>query len=181
MDDRLYEAVKDRWVELAKFLANAAAILRAGRRTTAEWRTLTVPDIVAETFKRALDKRTWNETRYPDVRDYLVSVAESIISEPTRNQSSQAEKTASRDTEIAEIRSDQEEEAAAKELKAVVGAALMRDSAPELMRQIVECFEAGITKPSEIADMLEKPQAEIDIALRRFKRRAREALKEHTK
>lgn len=181
MDDRLYEAVKDRWEELAKFLAGAAAVLRAGHRTTAEWRALTVQDIVAETFTRALDKRTWNETRYPDVRDYLVSVAESIVSEPRRTRSSQSEKTASRDTDTAEARSDQEEEAAAKELKAVVETALERDKAPELMRQILECFEAGIDKPSEIAEMLDRPQPEIDVIVRRFKRVARAAIKEHTK
>lgn len=40
---------------------------------------------------------------------------------------------------------------------------------------------AGIDKPSEIAEMLDKPQPEIDVVLRRFKRVGRAAIKEHTK
>ena len=88
----------------------------------------------------------------------------------TGDESSSAYEAAGREADPVELVSSRE---AAEKFRAPIVEALKED---ELAYQVFECLEAEITKPSEIADYLGLPVAEVNNAQKRIRRKVEGAM-----
>lgn len=129
-------------------------------------------DLVLESIKRALEgKRKWNHSAYSTLGGFLCSVIDSLVSELVQSTDNRtvrrlpagsSETLAVPDTTITlEIDIPWQQrfhEAAVKQL----------NGEPFLLK-LLDCMEADITKPSEIAEMLGVPVATVNNEKKRLK------------
>ncbi len=144
-------------------------------------------DVAQEAVNLVLGgQRKYDSATQPDFAKYMRSVVDSLISHT-------AEKAVGRRTGRIPLRTDGEtgemvevefpgaepdpvEVCIADEVMELARDVVLRDAADDpLVQRLFECFEAGITKPAEVAECLEVDVREVNNAQKRFRRKLDQA------
>lgn len=177
----------DRWDELLERSTRHASCKLAkltwrGVRRGSAPGGIEAPDLAATALELViLGKRSWDRAAYPDFEVFLRGVVDSLISNLVRSlenrrtrrighpdpaeESSDPEGFAGREPGPVELLVSREDQEA---FRAAVIKALEGDGEAF---QVLECLEAGITKPAEIAAYLGLPVSEINNTQRRLRRK----------
>ena len=141
-------------------------------------------DLAASAIESFLDEsRIWDKNSEPDFQGFLKSVIDSKVSHlvnSAENKISRRLNTTRRENEPAfqVAATSRKPEAVAAEhdslekLKQALIGELEKD---DMAKSILECFDANITKPCEIADVLEVDISEVNNAQKRLRRVAKKA------
>lgn len=142
-------------------------------------------DFALEAIERFLDnKRIWNRDAYPDLLDFLRSVVDSLISNAVtavENQRSRQLVPRRGDQDLTEVYDptvdnrdplyvllDREWLIRFAQVREDIRKELEGDA---LLSKLFECLEAGITAPSEIADVIGVSVDDVNNAKKRLKRK----------
>ena len=168
----------EEWDEVVEYLVLHAT----GKVNQLYWRGVT-PDpneIAAEAVTSVIDgRRTWNQAAYPDARDFLRGVVDSIISHDVKcvdrervrsfDHSSDSGRLSVSDTAAPETHFTTV--VANKELAEFYKSKIIAEIQPDkLALRILECIEAGFDEPKDIAECLGEDVKEINNARKRLQR-----------
>ncbi len=182
---------EDQWAEYLKRLAlHAGGFFTAyGWRTKGNWagpRGVTPGDIAADAILKVLDgTRRYDPSKCPNLMTYLRNVVRSLVSHlvgaaDTRRvrpmpQMSEDDADGPVDMEPEGDEPDPLENCIKNEIVDKLKAAAAQEQDP-LVVEILECLDAGITKPAEIAEVLDVEVKTINNAQKRLWRKAERVL-----
>lgn len=127
--------------------------------------------------------RNWNQEKTPDLFEFLKDVVDSKVSNLVKGEENKKSRQVDADDQKnepafrgrrntatpPEIMSDEEQR---KRIRSSVMAEIGQD---ELVESILECYESGIEKPSEIAELVEVTTKDVNNAKKRINRAADKA------
>jgi hypothetical protein len=170
--------------ELIEFLQ-----LFAARRINRLWwggLRLQPEDLVDRAFELVLDgTRVWDQERHPDPRTFFCGIIKSLVShavESGKNVNEQLVEPGSKAAAVLDVASDKmnpddlvADAQLSRDFKKALKSALDGDP---LAAQLLECFEADIVKPAEMAVVLNTPLRDINNAQKRLARKLEPVYKE---
>ena len=141
-------------------------------------------DFAAEAIESVLDgSRKWNKTTEPDFMGFMMNVIDSKVShlvEREENKQSRRIDTSDREKEPAFYAKGKEKPAdqivANEEQKQRIRTAVIKElDGDEMAESLFDCYEADLTKPQEISELLDVEVKDVNNAKKRLARAADKA------